>query len=115
MKKAVTLLCCFNILCILILHSAERKLSQEHLFYLLCQVFILYFVTRTYHDAPVIQVAEGVETTLMRKKIQEINWKILWYKSSVLSVIKNHSHHHHHHGHLRNSRSEVFHKTSTIL
>ncbi len=119
MKKAVTLLCCLNILCIL--YSAGRKyFSHEHLFSLVCQLFTLYFVVHTGH-APVIQVAEGVETTLMRRQIQEINWKILWYKTSVLSFIKirendKHEHlHHHHRGHLRNSESEIIHRRSTSV
>jgi hypothetical protein len=109
MKIAVILLCCFNISWIL--YIAGMNFSHEHIFSLVCQLFTLYFVVNTGH-APVIQMAEvGVDNALLRRQIQEINWRILWYKVSVLSFIKN-PENDRHRG-MRNSKSEIIHKRST--
>ena len=85
MKATVVLLCCFNIAWIF--YTSVNRFSCEQLFALLCYLFTLIFIAKSPHPPPTLVVEEGA-TALLRKQIQEINWRILSSKASTLIQLK---------------------------
>ena len=91
MRGQIAFLCCCNIAWII--YNAGNSFSCEHFFALLCYLSTLYLIANLEpphtppppHAPPVVEEAG---TTLLRKQIQEVNWKILSSKASTLSLIK---------------------------
>ncbi len=88
MRTQVAFLCCCNIAWILY-NNTGTSFTCEQFFSMLCYLSTLLYLVRPVQSvSPPPPAAEEAETTLLRKQIQEINWRIMSSKASTLSQIK---------------------------